>query len=435
MIRKVRNEFICTAMGAMTFLMILMIASINIINYRQVENNLETVFEEMCIEDHLLEEEHPVDRKDINGEGNDWKKPPEEAENVPGNGDKEGKHKNLHPIQRLYQSRYFMIRVPADDREEIFVTNDSISSEEAQELADQILQADQMGKKLSDYKYNVYQTNLGTTIHVLDCSTEYTAIRRLLWISVLIGLSGLAIIFVFIYYMSGKAVAPLKESMDKQKQFITDASHELKTPVSVISTNMEVLKMDVGANEWIESTQRQINKLRKLIAHLISLSRMEESVTEVQKASFSLSATVQELVEVYETMAEVEGKELIAEITEDIQITAEEKSIREMLTVLLENAVKYSTDGTQIRTALKRDGKKIVFSTENEWAHDVEREDLPKVFERFYRGDKSRNRDSKNSGYGLGLSIARTAAERNKGSIQVMETSDGKISFQIYLRP
>lgn len=133
-------------------------------------------------------------------------------------------------------------------------------------------------------------------------------------------------------------------------------------------------------------------------------------------------------------MAEAEGKKLIAEVTEGILIFAEEKSIRDMLTVLLENAVKYSSDGSLIEITLRKEGKKIIFTTENDWAHDVETADLPKLFERFYRGDKSRNRDQKNSGYGLGLSIARTAAERNRGTIRVEETQEGRILFKVFLK-
>lgn len=428
MIRKVRNEFILTAMSALTFLMILMIGSINIINHRQVNHQLDAVIEEMYIDDQLHLEGHTENPKD------NYDHPlPDKILNQPENPDKKGIPGNPHPIERLYQSRYFTIRIPSGQKQDIFVTNDSISTEEAKELADQILLADQNGRKLKDYKYRIHETDLGTTIHVLDCSAENTAIRNLLWTSILIGLLGLIVIFAFIFYMSGKAVLPLQESLDKQKQFITDASHELKTPVSVISTNMEVLKMDIGPNEWIESTQRQIVKLRKLIAHLISLSRMEESVTDVQRQSFSLSDAVLDLAAVYETMAEVEGKELIKDIADDITIIAEEKSIREILTVLFENSVKYSTAGSPIRISLKREGKKVIVSTENDWEHDIEKKDLDKIFERFYRGDKSRNRDQKNNGYGLGLSIARAAANRNKGSILVEETPEGKLMFKVIL--
>lgn len=431
MIRKARNEFILTAMLAMTFCVVLLIGTINLINYRQVNAQLNMIFEEMCstdkgkidsdIGDHKMQDDIPKMEN------------PNQTMGQPFENQKEKDARNkMHPVSRLYKSRYYKIVVPKDEEGQIFISEENLSADDAMELVSQIDEAYAKGKNLKDYKYQVQDLEEETLYFVLDCSSEYGAIRSLLFTSIVIGLGSLLVILVFIYYMSGKVVAPLQESMDKQKQFITDASHELKTPVSVISTNMEILKMDLGTeNEWVSSTQRQIVKLRKLISHLISLAKLEETENEVERMEFSFSDAVQDCVDVYAAMAEADGKKLTTDITPDLKICAEEKSIREMLTILFENAVKYATDDSEIHISLKKEGKKLVFITENDWAHDVDASELDRLFERFYRGDKSRNRDQKNSGYGLGLSIARNAAQRNKGKIMVSENKEKHLVFKV----
>lgn len=410
MVRKVRIKFIMMSTLAMTFFMILLIASINIINYRETNQDLNAVFEKMI----SVSEKRPI------------------SENAKHFEEKYKKKQRWYSTKRLFNGRFYSLIIPQVSVERISISDTEFAQDEVDELAKLILDAYESKKQLEDYKYQVDEYTDKMVIHILDCTNEMESIRYLFWSSFQIGLGALLIIFVFIYVMSGKVVAPLQESVDKQKQFITNASHELKTPVAVIGTNMEVLQMDVGDdNEWIKSTQRQVKKLRKLIQNLLSLAKLEEAKRKAEKDVFSFSGVVLDFVEIYKSVAETENKKIINKIEEGILLCAEEESIRDMIESLVENAVKYALVDSTITVSLIKEGKKIIFCTENEWIHDVNSNELAKVFDRFYRGDKSRRHDDKIDGYGLGLAIAKAAAEKNEGEIYVNETKEGKLRFKV----
>ncbi len=408
-IKKVRRKFTVIAMCGMFVCMMLLIATINVANYVQTDKKLSLVISE------LVQKKMEKDRMDT--PRNDLPKMPI----------------GRHSANVQYGNRFFWASHRQDGGWDVFVKDaDAITESEAKNLAQQVEDKQKESGYLDDYKYLVFQTEKGTGIYFLDCSTDLAAFRSLRVTSIVIGLIGFCCFSFFVFYMSGKAMNPLKESMEKQKRFITDAGHELKTPVAVIGTNMEILQMDMqGENEWIDSTKRQVTALRKLIAHLISLAKLEESQNEMARTLISMSDAVMDCVEVYETMAESEGKNLASEVKENLWIKAEENSLRQILTILFENAVKYSTEHSKIEIRLFKNGKKVIFQTKNEWKQDVKKEELQKMFERFFRGDQSRNRDGKNSGYGLGLSIAKAAVKKNKGEIRVYEDVDGRLTFEV----
>lgn len=344
-----------------------------------------------------------------------------------------GGRENRGSAEMQYGDRYFEITVMSDGTTDLRTRNtDAMTGEEAGELVAEILKDGKETGYKDDYRYIVGSNPDGeTVVRLLDCTMDAKSLSDLRLITVAVGLLGTLIAFFFILFTSKSAVRPLAESMEKQKRFITDAGHELKTPLAVIATNMDILTMDLGENEWVEGTKKQVGRLRKLVNNLVSLSRMDEQDTQFVAAQFSVSDAAFECFDLYESVAESAGKRLEADIEEGVNITADENTIRQIFAILLDNAVKYAEGDGLIRMRLHREGRKVFFETENDWARNVDPAKLDTLFDRFTRGDRSRsNADGKN-GFGLGLAIARAAAEKNNASLTASETAEGRLRFTL----
>ena len=255
----------------------------------------------------------------------------------------------------------------------------------------------------------------------LDYGREMSSFRRFLYTSAGVSLGGLLAVFLLLLFVSGKIVKPFAETYQKQKQFITDAGHELKTPLTIIDADAQVLEMDLGENEWLSDIQAQTKRLAQLTNSMLQLARMEEQ-PQVKKIAFPLSDVVQETVETFGALAKTREKTLSIDIEPMLSLTGDEKAIRQLLSILLDNAVKYSDENGKISVSLKKYKNHIQISVYNT-AQAIDRESLPHLFDRFYRTDASRN--SRTGGYGLGLSIASSIVAAHKGKIWV-ETADGK---------
>ena len=334
-----------------------------------------------------------------------------------------------------FGGRYYEIAVASDGTVDLRTRNPGVmTGEQAGELVTKILEEEKETGYRDDYRYLVRSNSDGTTVvSLLDCTMDRKSLSDLMLITAAVGFLGTMIAFFFILFTSRTAVRPLAESMEKQKRFITDAGHELKTPLSVIATNMDILTMDLGENEWVEGTKKQVSRLRKLVNNLVSLSKMDEQDTTFEAVRFCISDAAFECSDLYESVAESAGKRLEADIEEEVFVTADENSIRQIFSILLDNAVKYAEGDGVIRMRLHREGRKVFFETENDWARNVDAAKLDTLFDRFTRGDRSRsNADGKN-GFGLGLAIARAAAEKNNASLTASETDEGKLRFTLSL--
>ena len=332
-----------------------------------------------------------------------------------------------------YSGRLCVVCYPAEGEVTVGMSDgNALTEPEAIALADQMRQEGRASGDLDAYRYQVKTGEGATWVYFLDCTTEKAAMRSLLLLSVLVGLGGLVVTGVLVYFLSRKAMEPLKESMELQKRFITDAGHELKTPLAVIGTNMDILEMDLGKNEWVSGTKKQLVRLRKLVANLISLSRMEEMQEALELSPVNLSETALECVDAFQGPAELAGKALEAEIQPDLWVQGDVSSLGQLLTILCDNAVKYAAG--DIRVRLYQSGRKVLFETENDWDRAIPPEELDRLFDRFYRGDASRTTAEGKSGYGLGLSIARAVAGKNKGTLTAEETPEGRLLFRVTMK-
>ena len=252
----------------------------------------------------------------------------------------------------------------------------------------------------------------GVRIIFLDYGRTLASFQSVLISSVGISLAGLMAVLL-VTALSERIMKPFAENYEKQKQFITDASHEIKTPITIIDAAAEVLESECGENEWLRGIRQQAERLTSLTNSLIRLSRMEEG--QRRMIEFPLSELVREAASDFLPLAKAQNRELKLYIQANLALRGDEDGIRQLICVLLDNALKYSPEGSAILLRLERRGKGVSLQVENESTQILRREHMERMFNRFYRGDSSRS--SRTSGYGIGLSIAKAVVGAHRGKI------------------
>lgn len=374
-----------------------------------------------------------------------------------------------------FDTRYFTVTINSNGDVENIDTSKiaSVSSENAAQYAKKLWKSGKKGDGKNGFSESFKYLTVGeggSTMYIfLSCQRELSTIKTYILASVGISVFGLVVVFIMIYFFSGKILKPVSESYEKQKRFITDASHEIKTPLTIIDANTEVIEMMEGENEWTSSTRKQVARLTSLTEKLVFLSRMDEEATKLEMLEFSLSDAILDTAEPFKAVAGTKGKKLTIDVTDKILYTGDEKTIRQLISILLDNAIKYSgcssasfekgninkknlnktnlnkTTQTQndcvitinpapeIEISLKPSGKNriiTVWNTVDETANIKKgRQDM--LFERFYRTDTSHN--SKTGGFGIGLSAAYAIVKAHKGKITAESKEGRSIKFTIVL--
>lgn len=264
-----------------------------------------------------------------------------------------------------------------------------------------------------------------------DCSTQINALIRLLYASIIICLGILVLVFWAVYYLSDQMIQPEIRNIERQKQFITNASHELKTPLAVIRANTELIELMSGENEWTASTLRQVDRMNGLIKNLVTIARAEEKADKSVMAEIDVFAVVKDTADTFAPVAAQDGKEMVQELEENVRLVADEATVRQLASLLLDNAIKYCDEGGRVVVQLARikKGRGIRLSVSNSYAAG-ESVDYSRFFERFYREDSSHNTEK--GGYGIGLSIAESIVRSYNGTISA-NWKNGMISFNCTL--
>lgn len=278
---------------------------------------------------------------------------------------------------------------------------------------------------IGNYIYKVRKIGInGKEVTLIESESTIKELKTTIIIAIVMGALGLVIIYIIAKKISKTIVKPVADSFEKQKQFVSDASHELKTPLAVIEANADVLQDKVGDNKWISYIQNEVQSMNKLVNDLLVLARMENTNT-INSQKFNLSKEVQMSVSVFESMIYEKKIELETNINDGLEFNGDKEDIKHIISILLDNAIKHTKEnGKIIVNTLKEKGNvKIEVKNQGEPIPEEERE---KIFERFYRVDKARNRNEKR--YGLGLSIAKGIVEKYKGTIEA-NSKDGFTSF------
>ena len=327
-----------------------------------------------------------------------------------------------------FETRYFIVELTAQ-KEIKSVSLDHIAAFDRHTVVDTISQIIDTGAErgyIDHYRFGVFPDKDGrSTIIVLDCFLQLQSANNLLRITGAIFLNCVLTVFVLLLFLSKRAIQPFVENLERQRQFITDASHELKTPLAILSADMGLLEDTYGTDKWLESAKSQIIRLDKLIKSLVELARTEEAVKEDAMTCFSVSEIAQANADAFQMLAEADGKVLTAEIAGGISLKGVQDNFFRLFSILLDNAVKYCDPAGTIRLCVLMRGRNIYISISNPCI-GVDTAQLSRYFDRFYRADSSRARST--GGYGIGLSTAKAIVARHKGRIS-NHYADGIITF------
>ena len=304
----------------------------------------------------------------------------------------------------------------------------SVDEEGAKEYVKSVL-ATNTGKGWYDsYRYKVVKLEGESLVIMVDGSMNQTMTRNSLWalLAALAGCGALVILLIVIF--SKRAVKPVAESYEKQKQFITDANHELKTPLTLILADLEIAEAELGKSEWLDDIRVESEQMATLVNKLVTLSRMDEDGTKLNMAKFNLSDAIYDSASDFERAISASGRSLELFVPEKVMYNGDEAAIRQLLSILLDNARKYCDDEGEILVTLTN-GHRPCISVANSFK-EVKNTELDRLFDRFYRSDKAR---TSGSGYGIGLSIAKAIVEKHGGKIIANKLNGDKIVFRAVL--
>ena len=419
MIKQLRRKLIAACMISLAVVLTVILGGVNLMSYQKVVADADTVLALLGSNDGEFPKLHSGPEAPSDGEV--------PMDRGAGKRDLLGT-KGLSP-ETPYESRFFSV-VLNENRQVIQTDTGQIAAvddESAELYAQSAVESGHTAGFLDDYRYLVLAEKGNTRVIFLDCGRSLSSFRTTLLASVALSLLGLLAVLVLLLILSHRIVRPVAESYEKQKQFITDAGHELKTPMTIISADVDLAEMECGENQWLADIRRQTERLMGLTNDLIYLSRMEEEQPPLQVIEFPLSDVAEEMAMPFLAPAKSQEKELTLHIQPMLSFTGDEKTIRQLISILLDNALKYSPAGGQLELRLEKQGRSILLTVTNTTIQPVEEDKLPHLFDRFYRSDQSRN--SQTGGYGLGLSIARSIVLAHKGKIRA-ESRD-KMSLSV----
>lgn len=408
MIDRLRKKLILAAMGSLLFVLFLIMSGISCLYYWKIVSDADNIL-------NILAQNDGFFPGTISTSPNRWGK------------EEHRKHSSELP----YETRYFFVLLDNGGSVEMVNTGKvvAIDTETAIEYAQSVWQSGNTHGFRGDYRYLCTNEQGESLILFVDCGRSLDGFRTLVVSSILVSMGGTILVFILLLFFSKKIVRPFSEMYEKQKRFITDAGHELKTPLTIIDADAEILTMDIGQNEWVDEICNQTRRLANLTNDLIFLSRMEET-TPTQMKVFSLSQLMQDTVQSFEGVAKTQGKEIHVNIQPALFLCGEEKSIQKLITILLDNALKYMPSPGAVTCGLVAHRNQLQLWVCNP-TEGLTKEQTSRLFDRFYRTDDSRN--SQTGGYGLGLSIAKAIVTAHKGKITASVSEEHTLTITVSL--
>lgn len=420
MIKKLKRKFIILATVSMLILMTVLISVMNLINFSTVTREADDVLSVLSHPDLPFRDgtDHP--------EGEPMPKPEPEREMgdflPPG----------MSP-EVPYESRYFSVKISPDGQ--ILETNvERIISVDSETVGKYVkdAQADRRDHGfVGAFRFTKFSDGESTRIVFLDCGRRLDAFYHFLRTSIAIGLCGCAVVFLLFLLVANRIVRPIAESYEKQKRFITDAGHEIKTPLTVIAANVDLLEADIGENECLSDIREETARLSSLTGDLVSLSRMEEAEGAILKTDFPVSDLITEETNTFRAPITAQKKTFTVQVSPNLTMNGSPGAIRQLISILLDNALKYSPEGGGIALSLTASKKELLLTVSNTTKEVMREEELPRLFDRFYRTDTSRN--SETGGHGIGLSIARAIADAHGGRITASTKSGNEFTVTVTL--
>lgn len=409
MLRKLRKRFILSAMAAFGIVMLMLVTGINVLNYTVTVNRQDEMLDGIMEYEQIRESRPPGDKPPMISDM-PWADGPEAD----------------------FTTRFFIVHCNMEEQIiDIFHEHvSSVDQEEIRREVQRLLSGNRERGYWKDYRYMVRQEDTGVTIIFLNVFREQRLIRSLFWVSAVTALLSFCVVLALTVFFSGRAIRPYLGNIERQKRFITDAGHELKTPLTSISTSADILAMELEDDEWVENIKKQTARMTRLVSDLVVLSRLDEEMPFPEKAEFSISDAAWETAEAFGTLAQAKGKTCTQQIEENLKFTGDRAAIQRLLSILLDNAVRYASEGGEICLEIFRRHNRIYLKVSNPC--EVQKiPDLNRLFDRFYRPDESRSSDA--GGTGIGLSMARAIAEAHGGKITAESRGGKQIIFKVIL--
>lgn len=394
MIKKLKIRFIVTAMASVIVVLSIITLVVNLLNFASVRDFADDLLTVLANNGGVFSSRFSPDKPY-------------------GFDDEDAEKESFKDIgfseETPHETRYFSVIF---ERDAIITVNtekiSAISDEKAVQLALEVKKSDNKRGYIGNLRY--LSAENGSLVVFVDCTRQLATANSFLKTSILVCVLGVLGVFVLIVAFSGKAVAPIAESYERQKRFITDAGHELKTPLTVISANNELTELSSGETENTRAIARQVDKMNHMVKNMTLLAKIGEQKPTNAK-NFSLSDTLNDMIESFIAALSACGRAFESDI-DDVTFFGDEDLIRRAISVLLENSCKYALTFTKV--SLKKDGKNAVLTVSND-AQGVPDGNLNRCFERFYRSESARG--SAVDGSGIGLSIASEIVKLYKGSV------------------
>jgi len=396
MTKTLQKHFVRTAMAAITILLVFLLSAVNIANIIIVNQQAEKVMSVLTAGRGSYDPSSHRQPKDAERQFPFFRRPTPDD---------------------MMGARYFYVRF--DSAGNILRTNlkhiYAVTDEQARQIAQELYGGEPSGQ----YEQFQYQTiplpeDKGQLVLFLDTSTQQESIVTVLLISLGVGLLCWLTMLLLVALLSRRAIAPIAENMEKQKQFVTNAGHEIKTPLSIILANTDALELHNGESKWSKNIRAQAIRLNELMKNLLTLARTDEDGTSLPMSEFSLDLLVQEALDIHRTLAQAKKLDVYAEIQPSVTLKGNRDSMMQLVSVLLDNACKYTPDNGSVSLSLHTEGNKAHLQVKNTCT-ELPEKDLEKLFDRFYRGDAARTQST--GGYGIGLSAARAIAQTHGGTV------------------
>ncbi len=418
MIKKLRRKFIVIAMLSLFCVLAIIMTAINVINYTKITTYADDVLAVLYSNDGRFpmpdNQTQPTPEEPVQGEQPNAPQEPFK----PSHGMNE---------ETPYETRYFTVRYEADEVKTDVRNIAAVSSEEAISLADNVIEKGKSKGYMGVYRY--LKADDDSIVIFVDCARQKQTANNFLKASLLISGIGIAAVFILVFIISKFAVKPIAESYEKQKRFITDASHELKTPLTIISANNELIELTAGETQASQAISKQVVRMTAMVKNLTALARLDESDKLVQRSDFSLSDTLIDMTALFRPSIESGNRTLNEDIAKGLTVNGDETLIRQALSIILENAVKYAKTYVNLKAYLA--GKNVTIEFSND-ADNVTEGNLDRCFERFYRTDEARA--STVAGNGIGLSIAKSIVELHGGTITATGLPNNVFEIKLNLK-
>lgn len=410
MIKKLRVKFMLVTLGVLIAVFVAMLIAINVSVTRDSKQQTEALLEGIVASDGIEKLDFKVPKEDFNnqdmsppengGHGNPFSANPGKNDEMNGKGMGTFFYVKTDSEYTITESFYDMM-LAYDDSDIEYYVDLAVSS----------------GKKrgsIENLEYLIGEKDYGYIIVYAERSVEQRILSSLMSVTVLVAIVTCIIAAVFTLVLSRWMVRPVETALERQKRFISDASHELKTPITIIAANSDVLENTIGTNRQLDNIRSQTERMSGLVHDLLDLTRTEDYKENIVFSNFDISTAILNTTLEFESRVFEEGRTIEYDVQEGIEYNGSEGKIKQLLTILIDNAIKHSDKHGRIDVTLKRQNQKVVISVSNTGAGipEAERE---KVFERFYRSDASRSRET--GGYGLGLAIAKSIVDLHKGKI------------------